>query len=120
MANEENLKPFKEGEAWTGNKEGRPPGTKNRSTIARKILEMRAIFPKAKFDKLKEIYPELTENMTVEEVMTIIQIDNAVDKADDKSYRAIMDSAYGAPKMTGDLTIREQPLFPEPIEPDTE
>lgn len=105
MANEENLKPFKGGEEWKGNKEGRPVGSKNRSTIARKILEMRAIFPKEKFDKLKVLYPELTENMTVEEVMTIIQIDNAVDKADDKSYRAIMDSAYGAPKQEIDQTI---------------
>ena len=39
MANNGNLKPFKKGES--GNPNGRPKGSKNRSTIMEKWLEVR-------------------------------------------------------------------------------
>lgn len=37
-----NLKPFKSGEEWTGNAKGRPKGSRNRSTIVRELLEVKA------------------------------------------------------------------------------
>ena len=38
MANNDNLKPFKKGQS--GNPKGRPKGSKNRSTIIKKWLEV--------------------------------------------------------------------------------
>lgn len=38
MANYKNLKSFKPGQEWTGNKDGRPKGSKSMSTILRDIL----------------------------------------------------------------------------------
>jgi len=88
--------PYEKGQS--GNPKGYTPGVKNRSTIARKILEMRGLLPQATFDKLKEVYPELTQNMTAEEMATLVQLVQAITKGDVNSYKAIMDSAYGAPK----------------------
>lgn len=98
MPNAENLKPFKGGDDDRRNIAGRPPGTKNRSTIARKILEMKALYSDVDFKRLKELYPELEKSMTVEEMCTIIQVDKAIKDKDTTAYRALMDSAYGAPK----------------------
>jgi Family of unknown function (DUF5681) len=36
------LKPFKSGQEWNGNAEGRPKGSRNRSTIVREWLEAKA------------------------------------------------------------------------------
>lgn len=85
------------------NREGRPKGTKNRSTIARKILEMSCVLPKNNFEKLKELYPEIAFNMTIEEVMTIIQANKAITKQDTAAYEKLLDSAYGKPAQ--DLSI---------------
>ncbi len=40
MANEQNLKPWKKGQS--GNPQGTPKGTRNRSTIVRELLEAKA------------------------------------------------------------------------------
>jgi hypothetical protein len=98
----ENLKPFEKGKS--GNPDGKPVGTKNRSTIARKILEMRSILPVERMKALKAQFPEIADNMTVEEIMTIVMAEGAM-SGDDKSYKAVMDSAYGAPKQEIDQTI---------------
>lgn len=96
MSNTEYLKSWQPGES--GNPAGKPVGAKNRSTIARKVLEMRGILPTATFEKLKEVYPELTQNMTAEEMATLVQLVNAITKGDTNAYKAIFDSAYGMPK----------------------
>jgi len=77
---------------------GRPPGVKNRSTIARKILEMSAILPDEMFTKLKENFPDIEQRMTTEEIATLVILGQAIAKGDYNSYKAVMDSAYGAPK----------------------
>ncbi len=91
----DNLKPFTPGDDPRRNLEGRT--TKNRSTIARKILEMRGMLPVERMQALKERFPEIQDSMTVEEVMTIVMAENAI-MGEDKHYRALMDSAYGSPK----------------------
>lgn len=103
MPNPENLigKGFKPGQS--GNPSGKPPGTKNRSTIARKVLEMRGLLSKGRMEGLKAKFPEVTDSMTVEEIMTIVMAENAI-TGDDKAYKAVMDSAYGAPKQDIDHT----------------
>lgn len=107
--NDENLKPhfFKPGES--GNPAGKPPGTKNRSTIARKILEMRSILPKDRMEALKVKFPEIADNMSVEEIMTIVMAEGAI-SGDDKAYKALMDSAYGAPKQEVDVSTEIKPI----------
>jgi hypothetical protein len=100
--NEQNLNPFKPGES--GNPNGRPKGSRNRATIAREVLEMARILPKEKFDILKKNYPSITNDMSVEKIASIVLANNAIG-GDANSYKALMDSAYGAPIQEIDGTI---------------
>lgn len=108
----EGAQPFTEGQS--GNPNGRPLGSKNRSTIARKVLEMRGVLAPDRMDKLKEKFPDIDDKMTVEEIMTIVMADNAIG-GDDKSYKAVLDSAYGAPKQELDHTSLGESINPTPI-----
>lgn len=91
----EGATPFEKG--ISGNPNGRPQGV-SRSTIAKRILEMNCILPEEVYEKVKAIYPEIEQKMSAEEMATIVQITNAISKGDTNAYKAIMDSAYGAPK----------------------
>lgn len=107
MPNPENLKPFKPG-IDERRSDGRPLGSKNRSTIARKILEMKALYKDDALEELQKQYPEITKDTTVEEMMTIIQVDRAIKDQDPVSYKALLDSAYGAPKQEVSAKIESQ------------
>lgn len=100
---EDNLKP-----AWTkgesGNPSGRPKGSKNRSTIARKWLEVN--------QSLKNPLTGESETMSQEDLMTLALIKKARE-GDVSAYKALMDSGYGAPLQQIEQTILEQPLFPD-------
>jgi hypothetical protein len=87
------------------NRNGRPVGSKNRSTIMRKVLDMQGTLPDEMFEALKEIFPGIEKKMTFEEMASIAQAANAV-KGDTAAYKAMMDSAYGAPKQ--DLEISSE------------
>lgn len=95
--------------------QGRPLGVKNRSTIARKILEMSAIMPDETFEQLKQAFPDIEQRMTTEEIATIVMLGAAIAKKDVNAYKAIMDSAYGAPKQevqtSGDITVSKKITF---------
>jgi len=109
MANEENLnKPWKKGQS--GNPSGRPVGSKNRSTIAKKWLETK--------EKFKNPITGEEEMLTQEDITTLAQILKAR-KGDTPAYKALEDSAYGAPIQQIDQTITEQPLFPDVQEDDS-
>lgn len=69
----DNLKPFQKGES--GNLAGRPKGTRNRSTILKELLDLND-------QELK---------------MHQAQIDKAIEQKDTNAYKAVLDSAYGAP-----------------------
>ncbi len=103
MAKEDNLKP-----AWakgeSGNPNGRPKGAKNRSTIARKWLEVN--------QALKNPLTGESETMSQEDLMTLALIKKARE-GDVTAYKALMDSGYGAPLQQVEQTILEQPLFPD-------
>lgn len=96
--------PFEEGESGnpqkqfklgqSGNAAGRPVGSKNRSTIARKVLEMRGLLPAEDLLKLQTMFPDISKEMTMEEIITIVQAGKAAAK-DTYAYQALMDSAYG-------------------------
>lgn len=102
MANEENLIPAQKGEVRNPN--GRPKGSKNRSTIARKWLEVN--------QSLKNPLTGESETMSQEDLMTLALIKKARE-GDVTAYKALMDSGYGAPLQQIEQTNIEQPLFPE-------
>jgi hypothetical protein len=102
------LKPFEKGES--GNPNGRPKGTKNRSTIAKYWLEIN--------QKLKNPLTGAEETMSQEDLMTLALIKKARE-GDVAAYKALMDSGYGAPIQQVEQTIIEQPLFPDVQENDS-
>lgn len=99
MANEENLIPAKKGEVRNPN--GRPKGAKNRSTIARKWLEVN--------QSLKNPLTSETETMSQEDLMTLALIKKARE-GDVSAYKALMDSGYGAPIQQIEQTSMEVDL----------
>jgi hypothetical protein len=113
MPNPHNLTSYKPG--VSGNLAGKPIGTKNRSTIARKILSMKALLPDEIFNKLQHAFPDIEQKMTAEEIATIVILGAAITKQDYNAYKAIMDSAYGLPKQevetTGSVTISKKITF---------
>ena len=94
MANEENLKPFKKGEV--SNPNGRPKGSRNRSTIVRQYLDL--------ITKQKNILTGEVEQLSQEEMITLAMLTKA-SKGDVNAYKALMDSGYGAPKQTTDTNL---------------
>ena len=96
------LKPFEQGES--GNPNGRPKGSKNRSTIAKKWLEVN--------QSLKNPLTNETETMSQEDLMTLALIKKARE-GDVNAYKALMDSGYGAPVQQVIQETIEQPLFPD-------
>lgn len=90
---------FQKGES--GNPNGRPKGSKNRSTIARKWLEVN--------QKLKNPLTSEEETMSQEDLMTLALIKKARE-GDVHAYKALMDSGYGAPIQQIEGTLIESKL----------
>ncbi len=107
MANEENGIPYKKGQS--GNPNGRPKGSKNRSTIAKKWLQVE--------QDLKNPLTGDKETMSQEDLMTLALIKKARE-GDTQAYQKLLDSAYGAPLQQVIQEIVEQPLFPDVKEND--
>jgi len=118
--------PFEEGHSfgvrfssdYQPDSNGRPLGSRSRSTIARKVLEMTAIAPDLAVEHIKAAHPEIAEKLTTEEIATIMIAGQAM-KGDVKSYEALMNSAYGAPKQqvettdTSDKTMKVEIVRPK-------
>lgn len=77
---------FKKGQS--GNPNGRPKGSKNRSTIAKYWLSIE--------QDLKNPLTGENETMSQEDLMTLALIKKARE-GDVNAYKALMDSGYGAP-----------------------
>jgi hypothetical protein len=86
MPNPENLRPAKKGEVRNPN--GRPKGSRNRSTIAREWLEVTQFIT-------NPITGE-KEKLEQQDIMTLGIIKKARE-GDVNAYKALMDSAYGQP-----------------------
>ena len=100
MANEENLTPFQKGSIPNPN--GRPKGSKNRSTIARKWLET--------MQNAKNPITGVDENLSQEDLITLAMIHKAR-KGDVAAYKQLMDSGFGMPTQSIDLQQTEKPIF---------
>tara|TARA_R110002020_G_scaffold458904_1_gene676721 strand:- start:712 stop:1062 length:351 start_codon:yes stop_codon:yes gene_type:complete len=94
MANEENIKKHEFKKGQSGNPKGRPVGTKNRSTIAKKWLEVNK--------KGKNPITGEDEYLTQEDIITLALIRKAMN-GDVNAYKALMDSGYGTAKDTVDV-----------------
>ena len=97
MANrEDNLNPaWKKGES--GNPKGYPKGKKNRSTIAKKWLEAS--------QKKENVLTGELEKLSHEDLMTLAQIQKAIEDKDVQSYKALMDSAWGGVIQQNDMNL---------------
>ena len=84
MKNASNLKPFQPGQS--GNPAGRPAGSPNRATVARKWLDVTA---KVTNPETKEV-----ETGTLEDRVILGLIGRAM-KGDPVAFRELMDSVYG-------------------------
>lgn len=103
MAGKGQIEPrWEKGES--GNPNGRPKGSKNRSTIARRWLEVN--------QNLKNPLTGENETMSQEDLMTLALIKKARE-GDVNAYKALMDSGYGAPVQQIEQTNIEIPLFPD-------
>ena len=95
----DNLTPFPPGN--NANPNGRPKGSKNRSTIARKWLEVMQ-------DTKNPITGEL-EKLSQEDLITLAMIHKAR-KGDVGAYKQLMDSGFWMPTQQIDVTT-EKPIF---------
>ena len=96
MANEENLKKFSA--EYQPEKNGRPKGSRNRSTIAKHWLEVN--------QSLKNPLTGIEETMSQEDLMTLALIKKARE-GDVNAYKALMDSGYGSPIQQIDQTLEQ-------------
>jgi hypothetical protein len=108
MPNNQNLIQFKKGES--GNLKGRPKGVKNRGTIIRDIFNSITQLDSFQFNDLKSKFPNIKEEISIEYLMTLIQVDKAIFKGDTKAYKVLMDSLYGTTIRQLDLEIRNKEL----------
>jgi predicted DNA binding protein len=108
MSNNHNLRPFKKGES--GNPKGRPKGSKNRATIVREIFDSISVLDSFKFNELESRFPHIKNDMSIEYLLTLIQVNKAIFEGDTRAYKVLMDSLYGTPIRQIDLAaqIKEQ------------
>jgi len=76
------------------NPNGRPKGSRNRSTIAKWVLSLSGVFPDKVFEELRKIYPEIEKQMSVEEIAMVMQANRAIQKSDTKALEFLINSAY--------------------------
>lgn len=101
MANLRTLKPARRGEVRNPN--GKPKGTRNRSGVARRILQsvlsIEGLDPALIHPENKSLLDQLgiTTKTEIEILVTVAQVVRAL-MGDTRAYLALMDSAYGSPK----------------------
>jgi hypothetical protein len=86
MPNPENIQPHKFKEGQSGNPNGRPKGTRNRSTIVREWLEVQ--------QSVKNPITGEQEVLEQQDIMTLALIKKARE-GDVNAFRELMDSAHG-------------------------
>jgi hypothetical protein len=100
MANNENLiPPPQKGEVRNPN--GRPKGSLNRSTIAKKWLEV--------MESVKNPITGENERLSQEDIMTLAVLKKARN-GDVNAYKELLNNGYGLPTQKVDVK-HEQPIF---------
>ena len=93
MPNHENIIKTQFTSDYQPEKNGRPKGSKNIKTIVRDVLAMAAVMPEKQLKALQQLYPEITDKLTVAEIMTIVQTHKAITKQDTGAYKAVLEYA---------------------------
>ena len=101
--NNSNLIPAQPGDVR--NPHGRPKGSKNRSTIARMILNLECRIPEEIRADLINLFPDLPATLDAEHLATLVQAYKMILKGDSRAYERLLDSAYGRSIQPVDLTI---------------
>lgn len=93
---------------------GRPAGVRNRSTIAKEVLNTMLQMPDDIFEKAKEIYPTVQRQLTGEQFATWAVLFKVIRTGDQAALKALLDSAYGNTKqeidIIGDIKITDNRL----------
>jgi len=109
MANNNNLKPFKKG--VSGNPKGRKKGVRNRSSIIKELFDSIGVLNDYDFNQLQSKFPHITNDMSIEYLMTLVQVNNAIFKGDLRAYKVLNDSLYGTTTKELNRERDEQELF---------
>ena len=106
MAGKGQIEPrWEKGES--GNPNGRPKGSRNRSTVAKQWLEVA--------QKIKNPITGQDETLEQQDIMTLALIKKARE-GDVSAYRELMDSAYGKAIQQTDITTNGESLNLTPEE----
>ena len=95
MANNNNLKPFKKG--VSGNPKGRKKGVRNRATIIKELFNSVSVLNEEDFNQLQSKFPHIKNDMSIEYLMTLVQVNNAIFKGDLRAYKVLNEALYGTP-----------------------
>ena len=87
MANEENLKPFKKGYDERRENNGRPKGSRNRSTIVREALETDIEY--------EHPLTGVKSKMKAVDAMVLSMLKSALEDRNVQAFKELMDSGYG-------------------------
>lgn len=68
---------------------------KGRQEVVKSVLSMVGCIPEATVQELRKVFPQVTNQMTVEEIMTLMVVNRVIKYGDTAAYTALMDSAYG-------------------------
>ena len=105
MAGADNIKKHEFKKGQSGNPAGRPVGSKNRSTIAKKWLETP--------EQFKNPITGEIEELTQEDIGTLALI-KKMRSGDVRAYDSLMDSAFGKAVQTNEVNVnKDGPLFME-------
>jgi hypothetical protein len=96
MAKEDNLKMFSS--TYQPKKNGRPKGSLNRATIVKRWLST--------IENVKNPLTGENEHLTEEDIITLSIIRKARN-GDVQAYKALLDSAYGSPKDSLNISSSE-------------
>lgn len=106
MAKEDNLKPFKSGDEWTGNKEGRPKGARSIKSIINELGDIEYDTP----EELKAMYPNAKYSAKELAIMAIFA--KSI-KGDVQAFTAWADRLEGKPKQDIEANVTTQSKLPD-------
>lgn len=76
----------------------------------REIFDSISVLDSFQFNELESRFPHIKNNMSIEYLMTLVQVNKAIFKEDTKAYKVLMDTMYGTPIRQLDLDIRNREL----------
>ena len=114
MANNNNLKPFKKG--VSGNPKGRKKGVRNRSSIIREVFNSISVLNEDDFNQLQTKFPHIKNYMSIEYLMTLVQVNNAIFKGDLRAYKVLNEALYGIPTKELNREVEEDSIKKDEID----